>query len=60
MPFAMTLPKGIISSIITIIPQASKQECRVGSGGPAGTVLARPLSEFLIVLLAINHYKTTN
>ena len=57
MPFAMTLCKDIISSIITIIPQASKQECRVGSGGSAGTVLAEPLFEFLTVLLAINHLK---
>ena len=33
---------------------------RGGSGGPAGTVWAGPLFEFLIVLLAMNHYKTTN
>ena len=32
---------------------------RGGSGGPAGTVWARPLFEFLTFLLAINHYKTT-
>ena len=31
-----------------------------GSGSPAGMVLARPLVEILTVLLAINHYKTTN
>ena len=33
---------------------------RGGSGGPAGTVWAGPLFEFLTLLLAINHYKTTN
>ena len=30
---------------------------RGGSGGPAGTVWAGPLFEFLTLLLAINHYK---
>ena len=30
------------------------------SGGPAGTVWAGPLFELLKLLLAINHYKTTN
>ena len=34
--------------------------CRGGSGGPAGTVLAGPLFKFSTVLLAVNHYKTTN
>ena len=33
---------------------------RGGSGAPAGTVWAGPLFEFLTLLLAINHYKTTN
>ena len=33
---------------------------RGGSGSPAGTVWAEPLFEFLTLLLAINHYKTTN
>ena len=33
---------------------------RSSSGGLAGTVLAGPLFELLTVLLAINHYKTTD
>ena len=33
---------------------------REGSGGPAGTVLAGPLFEFLTVLLAINYSKSGN
>ena len=33
---------------------------RGGSGGPAGTVLAGQLFEFLTLLLATNHYKATN
>ena len=30
-----------------------------GSGGLAGTVWAGPLFEFLTLLIAVNHYKTT-
>ena len=33
---------------------------RGGCEGPAGMVLAGPLFEFLTLLLAINHYKSTN
>ena len=56
----MYIHRHIHTHIYTYIHIHTYTHTRGGSGGPAATVWAGPLFEFLTLLLAINHYKPTN
>ena len=59
-PLLKMLKEGFPENVFLQVRTLSFHNDRGGSGGPAGTVLAGPLFEFLTLLLAINHYKPTN